>query len=110
MVTVFRFRDEIDPNFSPLSTGPFVPQPHVRQEFAILRIVLEEPLADVFPLRAAGVRIRVERVEESGKARVRYDPTSLIGRGGRFNAGVRWWANNPLSSASASVNKAVRHG
>jgi len=47
VATVFRFRDESDPNFSPLSTGPFVPQPHVRQEFAILRIVLEEPLADV---------------------------------------------------------------
>jgi hypothetical protein len=68
-----------------------------------------EPLADVFPLRAAGLRIRVKRVEEGGKARVRHDPTNVTGRGGRFHAGVRWWANNPLSNVSASVNKAVRH-
>ena len=79
--------DEVNPGIRPPLAGPLVPQPDLLQLCPINRVSFEEPLADVFPLRAASVRIRIERVEESREAGRGHVWHSLLRGGGGFNAG-----------------------
>ena len=69
------------PSRPPL-TGPRVPQPDLLQLSAIDGVSFQKPLADVFPLRAACLRVSIERLEEGGEA-----GRSHVGLAYRYAAG-----------------------
>ncbi len=66
-------------------TGPLVPVPDLLQLGTVDGVGFQEPLADVFPLRAAFLRIRLERLEKGGEAGRGHDRASLIKGRGRCN-------------------------
>ncbi len=65
---ILGLRDEVNPGIRPPLAGPLVPQPDLLQLGSINRVGFEEPLADVFPLGAACLRVKIERLEEGGEA------------------------------------------
>ena len=69
------------PSRPPL-TGPLVPQLDLLQLSAIDGVSFQKPLANVFPLRAACLRVSIERLEEGGEA-----GRSHVGLAYRYAAG-----------------------
>src|SRR4051794_22034179 len=74
--------DEINPSIGTPTIRPLVPQPHPTKQVAVVRHVLQEPLAEPLELRPTRSCVRIERSEQP--------PKVLCPHEARLRAGV-WW-------------------